>query len=75
MGRIVTINLNDTPWPGSILKYNEELGKMGLGDRLIATLKDADAIQTIEIILKHTPGLTFHIQGGAETFRIEAEKR
>ena len=74
MGRVVTINLEHTPWPASILKYNEHLGKMRPGDRLVATVTDTDIIRNLEIILKHTPALAYRIQGGDGTFRIESVK-
>lgn len=75
MGKIVNIDLDDTPWPASILKCNEKLEELGHGDRLVATLRDADAVHTLRIILNHTPGLIFRIQKGGKRFRIEASKK
>lgn len=75
MGKIVNMDLDDTPWPASILKYNEKLGELASGDRLVATIQDADAVHTLRIILSHTPGLIFRIQKGGTAFRIEASKK
>jgi len=75
MGRVLTINLENTPWPASILKYNEHLGKMRSGDRLVATVEDTDIIGNLEIILKHTPALTYTITGNDRKFRIVAVKK
>ena len=74
MGRLVTMDLDNTPWPASILKCNEGITTMRSGDRLVATLKDTDALQTLRILLQRTPGITFRVHSESNGFRIEAEK-
>ena len=74
MGHLVTLDLDNTPWPASLLKCNDKIAKMRSGDRLAVTLTDGDTVQTLRILLHRTPGLTFRIHSGSDGFRIEAEK-
>jgi hypothetical protein len=74
VGRHRHINLEDTPWPMSILKFNRALSEMQPGDDMIATLSDADVITNLLQLLRHHPGVGFTVSSSGSDFCIEVKK-
>ena len=74
MGRLRHINLEDTPWPISILKFNQAISRMRPGDHIIAFLKDADVMTNIEQLLRHQPDVEVMTSTPGSEYCIEVKK-
>jgi hypothetical protein len=74
VGRLRHINLEDTPWPISILKFNQAVSELKPGDDMIAFINDADVIANLLQLLRHQPGVGFTVSFAGSDFCIEVKK-
>lgn len=74
MGRRRHINLEDIPWPISILKFNQAVCEMKPGDRIIAFLKDADVMTNLLQLLHHRTDVGVTTRASGDDLCIEVKK-
>lgn len=74
VGRHRHLNLEDTPWPMSILKFNRALSEMKPGDDMTATISDADVITNLLQLLRHHPGVGFTVSSSGSNFCVEVKR-
>ena len=74
VGRHHRIDFVDTPWPISILAFNQAVSEMKPGDHMIAFLKDADVMAGLLQLLRHQPDVTIINATSHGDFCIEVKK-
>jgi hypothetical protein len=75
MGRLRHINLEDIPWPISILKFNQVVSEMKPGDHMIAFLKDVDVMNNLLQLMRHQPDLGVTTSTSGNDFYIEVKRQ
>ncbi|WP_319406701.1 hypothetical protein [uncultured Desulfosarcina sp.] len=75
MCRHLHINLEDLPWPVSVLKFNQVVYEMQPGDNMIATIKDADVVSNLRLLLGSQPDVNFDLSQTDTHYRIRVIKR
>ena len=74
MERQTKLSLVDVPWPISILKCNQRLYEMLPGQQLLVTLKDADTMENLALLLSAMPGYEFNICKTKGCFSMQIKK-
>jgi hypothetical protein len=74
MCRHLHIQLDDIPWPVSVLKFNQALHDLQSGDGMTATVKDADVVGNLQLLLDSQPDLRFTVDQTDSDYRIQVTK-
>ena len=75
MCRHLHINLEDLPWPVSVLKFNQAVYDMQPGDDMVATIKDANVVSNLRLLLGGQPDVRFEMSRTDTDYRIRVSKR
>ena len=75
VGRRRHINLENIPWPISVLKFNQAVSEMNPGEQIIASLKDADVVTNLLQLLRHQPDVEVTTSTSDAELRIEVKKK
>ena len=74
MSRHLHIDIEDLPWPVNVLKFNQAVYEMQPGDDMIATIKDADVVSNLRLLLSNQSDLRFNVSQKNTDYRIRVTK-
>jgi|GEM_PF-3479207 len=69
-----SLNLNDIPWPLSLLDCNRALGRLVDGDRLDIRGHDRDVFDNLVLIIKKAPVRLIESEQDQNGFKLLVEK-
>ncbi len=74
MGKRPDINLTDIPWPVSLLRCNQCLGKMRPGDERIIILEDVSLKDNLILLFNAMPELSFQVRESRGVYHMNIKK-
>jgi hypothetical protein len=69
------LNLDDLPWPLSLLKFDQAVYELRAGDDMIATVKDREIVGNLRRLLCSQPDLCFHVIRTDRHYYIKVTKK